>query len=38
MGCSASTIMRHLDHLEEAGLVVRKERKARSIVVRLEAA
>jgi DNA-binding GntR family transcriptional regulator len=34
VGCSRSTIKRHMDRLQEAGLVVRKAGAARSIVIR----
>jgi Fic family protein len=36
LGCSTSTVSRYLDQLQEAGLIERRSRQARSIVIRLE--
>jgi DeoR/GlpR family transcriptional regulator of sugar metabolism len=34
-GCSRSTVRRYLDQLQEAGLIERKTRQARSIVIKV---
>jgi DNA-binding MarR family transcriptional regulator len=35
LGCSTSTVSRYLDQLQEAGLIERRSRRARSIVIKL---
>ena len=35
LGCSPSTVGRYLDQLQVAGLIVRKSRRARSIVIKV---
>ena len=35
VGCSASTVMRHLDTLQKAGLIERRRGQSRSITIRV---